>query len=106
LPSSATSSSVHDHLARAQAHFLEDQKDGGTSIELALSQLCGPDVIITPISPNDEPPRPLFQRYWFEINAGDYRRSPKPYRDYADEETRSLVSDWYAPEIAVLNYEF
>lgn len=220
--------------------FLKTRKTAGTSIELALSRLCGPDDIITPISPNDEPfrasgrcpqnwrmhgwwqsKRPLFQRYWFEVNAGDYgfynhmpakearallnddkvwrsyfkfafdrnpwdrqvsayhfryrrtenpppfsaymrrkarvrinnyeiysvdgdpcvdfvgrfenlaadfrkalkqvgaefnqalprakgnfRESPKHYRGYYDDETRGLVSDWYAPEIALLSYEF
>ena len=35
--------------------FLKTRKTAGTSIELALSQLCGPNDIITPISPNDEP---------------------------------------------------
>lgn len=34
--------------------FLKTRKTAGTSIELALSQLCGPDDIITPISPADE----------------------------------------------------
>ena len=37
--------------------FLKTRKTAGTSIELALSGLCGPDDIITPISPNDEPLR-------------------------------------------------
>jgi hypothetical protein len=220
--------------------FLKTRKTAGTSIELALSQLCGPDDVITPMSPNDEPiraggrgpqnwrvhgwwqsKRPLFQRYWFRANAGDYgyynhmpakevrallnddkvwrnyfkftfernpwdrqvsayhfryrrtdnpppfsrymhrkrrawinnyeiysidgdpcvdfvgkfesltadfrqalteiglafdqelprakgnyRRSQKHYRDYYDDETRSIVDDWYAPEIRLLAYEF
>lgn len=34
--------------------FLKTRKTAGTSIELALSQLCGPDDILTPISPADE----------------------------------------------------
>jgi len=34
--------------------FLKTKKTAGTSIELALSQLCGPDDIITPLSAEDE----------------------------------------------------
>jgi hypothetical protein len=35
-----------------------------------------------------------------------YRRANKHYRDYYNDETRSMVSDWYAPEIRLLSYEF
>lgn len=34
--------------------FLKTKKAGGTSIEIALSAICGPEDIITPISPEDE----------------------------------------------------
>jgi hypothetical protein len=34
--------------------FLKTTKTAGTSIEIALSQYCGPDDVITPISPEDE----------------------------------------------------
>lgn len=34
--------------------FLKTQKTAGTSVEIALSKYCGPDDIITPISPEDE----------------------------------------------------
>jgi hypothetical protein len=37
---------------------------------------------------------------------GNYRRSEKHYRDYYDDETRSIVNDWYTPEIRLLAYEF
>lgn len=37
--------------------FLKTNKTGGTSIEIALSRYCGPDDIITPISPEDEATR-------------------------------------------------
>ena len=220
--------------------FLKTRKTAGTSVEIVLSQLCGPGDIITPITPNDEPARadgrgpqnwrvhgwwqsrqPLFQRYWFKVSAKDYgfynhipapqarallnddkmwrsyfkfafdrnpwdrqvsayhfryrrkdnppsfsaymrrprrawinnyeiysidgepcidfigrfenldadlrkalgevgvtleqelprakgnfRKIRKHYRDYYDEETRGIVAKWYAPEIALLNYEF
>ena len=34
--------------------FLKTKKTGGTSMELALRQICGDDDIITPVSPEDE----------------------------------------------------
>lgn len=34
--------------------FLKTNKTAGTSIEIALSKFCGPNDIITPISPEDE----------------------------------------------------
>jgi hypothetical protein len=34
--------------------FIKTRKTAGTSIEIALSQFCGPEDIITKISPNDE----------------------------------------------------
>ena len=34
--------------------FLKTNKTAGTSVEIALSKFCGPDDIITPISPEDE----------------------------------------------------
>ena len=37
--------------------FIKTQKTAGTSIEIALSKYCGPDDIITPISPEDEAKR-------------------------------------------------
>lgn len=34
--------------------FIKTRKTAGTSLEIALSKICGPKDIITPISPNDE----------------------------------------------------
>ncbi len=34
--------------------FLKTRKSAGTSAEIALSKHCGPDDIITPLSPEDE----------------------------------------------------
>jgi len=34
--------------------FIKTRKTGGTSLEIALSTLCGPDDVITPITPEDE----------------------------------------------------
>ncbi|MBX7249192.1 MAG: sulfotransferase family protein [Caulobacteraceae bacterium] len=39
---------------RRRLIFLKTQKTGGTSVELALSQLCGPEDIITPLTDEDE----------------------------------------------------
>jgi hypothetical protein len=35
-----------------------------------------------------------------------FRKSKAPYRDYYDSETRDIVGDWYAREIALLDYGF
>jgi hypothetical protein len=35
-----------------------------------------------------------------------FRKSAKPYRDYYDSDTRAIVGDWYAREIALLDYAF
>ena len=37
-----------------QLIFIKTRKVGGTSFEIALSKYCGPDCVITPISPEDE----------------------------------------------------
>jgi len=34
--------------------FIKTNKTAGTSVEIALSEFCGPDDVITPISPEDE----------------------------------------------------
>jgi hypothetical protein len=71
--------------------FLKTKKTAGTSIELALSQLCGPGDIIAPLTAVDEAlraggrgaqnwrlhgwwqsPRPLFERRLFKFTAEDY----------------------------------
>ncbi|MGH6866468.1 MAG: sulfotransferase family 2 domain-containing protein [Methyloceanibacter sp.] len=71
--------------------FLKTKKTAGTSIELALSRLCGDDDIITPLAANDEAlrtggraaqnwklhgwwgsKRPLWKRRWVKFTAEDY----------------------------------
>lgn len=71
--------------------FLKTKKTAGTSIELALSKVCGPDDIITPLTKIDEArrtggraaqnwrlhswwqsPRPLWKRRWLKFTAEDY----------------------------------
>ena len=39
---------------QGQLIFLKTVKTAGTSVEIALSRVCGPDDTITPISPEDE----------------------------------------------------
>lgn len=59
--------------------FLKTNKTAGTSIEIALSRHCGPDDVITPISPPDEEIRrslgyPGPQNYlapWYEYGPRD-----------------------------------
>jgi len=92
--------------------FLKTRKTAGTSIELALRQLCGPNDIIPPIGATEEAlqraaghsgrppqnwrvhgwwqsPRPLFQRYWFEENPGDYGF----YNHIPAKQARALLND-------------
>jgi hypothetical protein len=71
--------------------FLKTKKTAGTSIELAVSQLCGPDDVITPLAMADEvlrlggrraqnwqlhdwwsSPRPFWKRRFLKTNAEDY----------------------------------
>jgi hypothetical protein len=37
--------------------FVKGAKVGGTSVEIALSAICGPDDIVTPVTPVDDKPR-------------------------------------------------
>lgn len=67
--------------------FIKTRKTAGTSIELALSSLLGPDDIITPVGPApwDEAYRARmgfmtarnFQRRWHEIRLGDLPASAR-----------------------------
>lgn len=88
--------------------FLKTKKTAGTSIELALSQLCGPDDIIAPLTEIDEKlragkrgaqnwrthdwwrsPRPLWKRHWFKRSPQDYGF----YNHMPAEEARTLLND-------------
>jgi hypothetical protein len=88
--------------------FLKTKKTAGTSIELALSQLCGPDDIIAPITESDEAlraagsgprnwrrhgwwqsPRPLFKRRWLKVGPQDYGF----YNHMPAAEARALLND-------------
>jgi hypothetical protein len=92
--------------------FLKTRKTAGTSVELALRRLCGPNDIIAPIGAAEEalqqaahydgrPPqnwrvhgwwqssRPLFKRYWFRVNPGDYGF----YNHIPAKQARALLND-------------
>ncbi len=88
--------------------FLKTKKTAGTSIELALSQLCGPDDVIPPITDSDEAlraegseprnwrmhgwwqsPRPLFKRTWLKVGPQDYGF----YNHMPAAEARALLND-------------
>src|SRR3954470_13455078 len=88
--------------------FLKTKKTAGTSIEIALSELCGPRDIITPLAKTDEAlregrcgalnwrlhgwwasPRPLWQRRWLKFTAEDYGF----YNHMPAEKARALLND-------------
>jgi hypothetical protein len=88
--------------------FLKTKKTAGTSIELALSQLCGPDDVITPLAPADEvlregrrsaqnwrlhgwweSPRPIWKRRILKTNAEDYGF----YNHVPAERAKALLDD-------------
>jgi hypothetical protein len=88
--------------------FLKTKKTAGTSIELALSQLCGPDDVIPPITESDEAlrapgseprnwrvhgwwqsPRPLLKRRWLKVGPQDYGF----YNHMPAAEARALLND-------------
>jgi len=88
--------------------FLKTKKTAGTSIELALSELCGPEDVISPLTAIDEAkragkrgaqnwkrhgwwdsPRPLFKRRWFKFTTADYGF----YNHMPAAEARALIDD-------------
>jgi Sulfotransferase family len=88
--------------------FLKTKKTAGTSIELALSQLCGARDIVTPLTQIDEAlraggrgaqnwqlhgwwqsPRPFFKRRFFKFAGQDYGF----YNHMPAEEAKALLGD-------------
>ena len=88
--------------------FLKTKKTAGTSIELALSRLCGPDDVITPLTAIDEAqraggrgaqnwrlhgwwgsPRPIWQRRWWKFSGEDYGF----YNHMPAAEAKALLND-------------
>ena len=68
--------------------FIKGVKVGGTSVEIALSTICGADDIVTPITPIDELIR-------LDLNAGaqNYCDNRAAELDYLEELRRTAVSD-------------
>jgi hypothetical protein len=58
--------------------FLKTRKTAGTSIEIALSKVCGPDDIITKISPEDE----QLRREWGGRGPQNYEATSDRRRAY------------------------
>lgn len=63
--------------------FIKTEKTAGTSIELALSALCGPDDVITPVSAQDEhlrngPGPQNYERHPVTLLDRVLRRRPAP----------------------------
>src|SRR4026208_1557900 len=88
--------------------FLKTKKTAGTSIELALSELCGSDDVITPLTEIDEAqregkrgaqnwrldgwghsPGPLWKRRWLKFTAEEYGF----YNHMTAAEAKSLLDD-------------
>ncbi|MBK5199426.1 MAG: sulfotransferase family 2 domain-containing protein [Methyloceanibacter sp.] len=88
--------------------FLKTKKTAGTSIELALSELCGPEDILTPLTKIDEglregrrgaqnwrrhgwwgSPRPLWKRRFLKFTAEDYGF----YNHMKAVEAKALIDD-------------
>ena len=63
--------------------FIKGVKVAGTSVEMALSTICGPDDIITPISPRDERDRAPH-------NARNYNDDPDEEKAYVDDVVRGI----------------
>jgi hypothetical protein len=59
--------------------FIKGLKVGGTSVEIALSTICGPDDIITPITPIDE-----LKRLEFNGGARNYSKDREAELKYLD----------------------
>lgn len=64
--------------------FLKTNKTAGTSIEIALSRYCGPEDIITPVSPEDE----VLRR---EVGGVGPQNHLAPLSDYGFRDYRKLL---------------
>lgn len=84
--------------------FIKTMKTAGTSIEMALSRHCGPDDVITPISPEDEAARRRagvsprnYEREPSESHSGPVRPGPgenvRFYNHMSAAEIRESVGD-------------
>ncbi len=72
--------------------FLKTRKTAGTSVEIALSKVCGPDDIITEISPEDE----QLRRAAGGLEPQNFESPPLPRKAYnhmGAKATRELVGE-------------
>lgn len=96
--------------------FLKTRKTAGTSIEIALSQFCGADDIITPITPIDEERRqalgyPGPQNYQLSARhygAGDWMRRlfKGKYKQLTNHSTARYVREALEPEVWNTYFKF
>ncbi len=66
--------------------FIKTRKTAGTSIEIALSKICGENDILTPISTEDE----LFRRSYSNKSAQNYKL---PFSSYSRKDIISLLKE-------------
>ena len=64
--------------------FIKTKKVGGTSIEIALSKFCGPDDVVTPITPVDESKRR-------ELGFASKQNYRKRLREYSLKDLVTLI---------------
>ncbi len=97
--------------------FIKTQKTAGTSIEIALSKLCGPDDIITRISSVDEklrrslgyPGAQNCYKSWPEFNRTDWYRQLVKFRrpkKYYNHMPASLVREYIGEKVWNSYYKF
>lgn len=68
--------------------FIKGVKVGGTSVEIALSTLCGPEDILCPITPIDE-----LRRLEMDAGARNYSADRTAELEYLDTLRRTAISD-------------
>ena len=92
--------------------FLKTNKTAGTSIEIALTKFCGPEDVITPISPEDESIRKLFgyigaQNYFYDENKiGENENKSKENIRFYNHITAKQVREEIGDEIWKNYYKF
>ena len=65
--------------------FIKPKKVAGTSIEISLSRICGPEDVLTPLGAKDEKQRQM----WANRSSQNYRL---PLWDLKNQDVKSLIS--------------
>jgi len=98
--------------------FLKTNKTAGTSIEIALSGVCGDDDILSPISPVDEIKRIAEELDLVRTRLGiseklelpraksSFRKDKRGYQDILDAEQQARIAEFFSDEIKLMGYEF